>query len=198
MKRNHSSRLRVILGASLIGLTASMATPALAVDTHKSLNPASTFAGPTLDPQGQFLLAQALDACRRVVARQGVYVHSQPSVESPALGLIDSQRNVTIQDQGAMGWVPISAPLPGYVLASHLGLCQAAAPPPPDSCRRVIAQNGVAVSLTPAVGGRIVGEIPFDRRVTIENSGANGWVPISVPLRGYIPASELGYCQWPR
>ncbi|WP_071884109.1 SH3 domain-containing protein [Allocoleopsis franciscana] len=54
-------------------------------------------------------------------------------------------------------------------------------------------RNGVYVRQSPSINSAVVGVVPNNRNVTIENKGANGWVPISDPLQGYVSAAYLEY-----
>jgi hypothetical protein len=143
-------------------------------------------------------LTQASGSCRRVIASNGAAIHRSPAMDSPILGIVRPQRSLTIQNPGGSGWVPILAPLQGYVLANHLGLCQQASAPPPNSCRRVVTSQGLGVRQSPSITGKEISYIPSGRRVMIANSGFNGWVPITVPVQGYVSAKGLGYCRWIR
>ena len=66
----------------------------------------------------------------------------------------------------------------------------------PDSCRQVIARNGLNVRRQPTANSEAVGIIDSARNVTIQSLGENGrrvrieslgtdgWVPITVLVRG--------------
>ncbi|MCU0547320.1 MAG: SH3 domain-containing protein [Oscillatoriaceae cyanobacterium Prado104] len=169
---------------SSIFLTATvLVAPAIASEPNQTQN------------QDEDLLAQASETCRQVIARNGLYVRRQPTVNSEAIGIIDSARNVTIQNLGENGWVPIAAPLQGYVYGGFLGSCEVATPPPDTNCRRVAATTGINVHQAPSTDGESVGVVANGRRVTIEGLGTDGWVPITVPLRGYVQSENLAYCR---
>lgn len=151
--------------------------------------------------EGVYQLAQGSDNCRSVAARNGLYVREDPTVYSRALGIIPYGRNVTVvESRGAntvggnpgAKWMPISAPLQGYVYAGFLSSCQES--PAPKNCREVSQRGGLYVRREPSTNSAVVGVVPIGRNVTIENRGANGWVPISVPLQGYVSAAYLTYC----
>ena len=151
--------------------------------------------------EGVYQLAQGSDNCMEVAARNGLHVREEPTVYSRALGIIPQGRNVTIvENRGAdvvvgnpgVAWMPISAPIQGYVYAGFLTSCQSS--PPPQNCREVSAKGGLAVRRESSVKSTVVGVVPNGRNVTIDNRGVNGWVPISAPLQGYVSASYLTYC----
>ena len=111
------------LTSSLLLTATVLVAPCFAADTNKT------------QIQGEYLLAQASDNCRQVIARNGLNVRRQPTANSEAVGIIDAARNVTIQNLGENGWVPITAPIQGYVYGGFLGACEAATAPPPTDCR---------------------------------------------------------------
>jgi uncharacterized protein YgiM (DUF1202 family) len=111
------------LTSSLLLTATVLVAPSFAADTNQT------------QIQGEYLLAQASENCRLVIARNGLNVRRQPTANSEAIGIIDSARNMTIQSLGEKG-----------------------------------------------------------RRVTIESVGTDGWVPITVPLRGYVQTENLAYC----
>ncbi|MEG4812400.1 SH3 domain-containing protein [Microcoleus sp. F8-D3] len=168
---------------SSILLTATvLVAPSFAADRNKT------------QIQGEYLLAQVPDSCRQVIARSGLNVRRQPTANSEAVGIIESARNVTIQSLGENGWIPITAPIQGYVYGGFLGACEAATVPHPTNCRQVAAQRGINVHQVPSTDGESVGVVANGRRVTIESIGTDGWVPITVPLKGYVQAENLAYC----
>jgi uncharacterized protein YgiM (DUF1202 family) len=61
--------------------------------------------------------------CREVAARGGLNVRREPSVNSAVVGVVPRGRNVTIENRGVSGWVPISAPFQGYVSSNYLRYC---------------------------------------------------------------------------
>lgn len=177
--------LALVAGAALFQTNSPFALAELSQSEANSL----------LAQKSTYQLAQApQSSCRKVIAPRGLYVRQEPTSNSKALGIVASERNVTIKNRGASGWVPISAPLEGYVYGGFLGYCQEDAPPP-SSCRQVqTSSRALNVRREPTANGTIVGAVANGRRVTIENRGANGWVPITVPLVGYVSSDYLIYC----
>ena len=151
--------------------------------------------------EGVYQLAQDSDKCHEVAARNGLYVREDPTVYSRAFGILPYGRNVTVvesQGTNTVGgnpgakWMPISAPMQGYVYAGFLSSCQES--PPPKNCREVSKRGGAYIRQEPSINSDVVGVVPNGRNVTIENRGADGWVPVSVPLQGYVSATYLTYC----
>lgn len=63
-----------------------------------------------------------------------------------------------------------------------------------DNCRRVFPPEGVYVHTQPTVYGSIIGSIAGGRYVRIESENINDWIPISIPLKGYVFAGYLTSC----
>ncbi|QIR40210.1 SH3 domain-containing protein [Tolypothrix sp. PCC 7910] len=146
---------------------------------------------------GENLLAQYTSSCRRIMARNGLYVLQKPTVDSQVVALLDYGTNVTISDRGKNGWVPITSPVNGYILHTNfLSSCQAskaATPPELNFCRKVAADGGLVVRTAPSNNSVRVGVVPNGGNVVIAR-GENGWVPISSPFMGYAQSRYLAYC----
>ncbi|MEI2582633.1 SH3 domain-containing protein [Scytonema sp. PRP1] len=138
-------------------------------------------------------LAQASGVCRQVSARGGLYVREEPTIDSRALGVVLYERNVTVLDPQPESWVQVSAPVEGYMFSGYLIPCNPV-DPEPSNCRQVKARNGLVVREEPSINSEQVGVVQRGRNVTIVNLGTDGWVPIQVPLEGYVPANDLTYC----
>ncbi len=192
MKSNHSYRWQKLPTVSTTLLLAAtlFATPTFANDINQIQGSKSSGL-----QESSYLLAQVPASCRQVIARGGLRVREKPSANSRVVGTVQTNRNVTIQtDVTNNGWVPISTPLPGYVYAQYLGMCDTAAPPP-SNCRRIVASAGAPVRQQPSDTATSVGVITNGRRVIIDSLGFDGWVPITVPMQGYVQGSYLGYCR---
>jgi hypothetical protein len=66
--------------------------------------------------------------------------------------------------------------------------------PVPANCRRTSVQVPIGVRREPSFDSDLVGVLLRGTRVSIENLGANGWVPISAPYQGYVYAGYLTEC----
>ncbi|MBD2773708.1 SH3 domain-containing protein [Iningainema tapete] len=178
-------------------LTATVfVTPCLAVNTDQLQEIESSALETTWQKnQGEYQLAKYSSSCRRVMARNGLYVWRKPNNGSFVTRL-DYGQQVTIRNRGKNGWVPISAPVRGYIFnTNYLASCQAAATPPnQNQCRRVVADSGLVVRRSPSINAVRVGVVPNARNVLIAKRGKNGWVSIAVPLIGYVQSKYLGYC----
>jgi hypothetical protein len=64
------------------------------------------------------------------------------------------------------------------------------------NCRRVDT-NTSNLNVRSSPGGGIIGSLPDRTLITIENTGSNGWVPISSPQQGYVYGGYLTSCEQP-
>lgn len=65
-----------------------------------------------------------------------------------------------------------------------------------DNCRRVDTRSS-NLNVRSSPGGSIIGSLTDRTLVSIENTGSNGWVPISSPQQGYVFGSYLNLCEEP-
>lgn len=177
----------------LLSLAVTVATPSTAVSkpTSPSIKPSPPEIMSLLN-HGKFLLAQNSDNCRQIVTRgDNLYVRSSPG--GAIIGSLGNKTLVTIEGRSANGWVQISSPTRGYIAAAYLKLCAAPVPPSNSSSiyRRVVVGSRLRVRQEPSLNSPIIGSLANGQRVTIVNRGANGWVPISTPVRGYVASGYL-------
>ena len=164
-------------------------------------------------PQLAPLLAQA-DNCRQVTPNiSGLNVRQSPTLTAAVVGVVPGGDNVTLQNRGQNGWVPITEPFDGYVSASYLLYCNpavggtiseapAADAPVVDApvadasgvCRQVIVRSGLNVRAEPTVYSTRVGALPTGTNVVVAGSEVNDWLPISEPIDGYVAERFLGDC----
>lgn len=143
------------------------------------------------------LIAQA--NCRRVNTNASdLNVRSSPN--GPITGSVAKGTLVTVDNVGNDGWVLISSPQRGYVFGQYLAACDQPVPPNQtsttgDNCRQISSAQAVSVRQSPSTNSPILGNLANLQRVTIVNRGASGWVPISAPVTGFIPANTLIYCR---
>lgn len=76
-----------------------------------------------LNDGGEYLVASALTNCRRVNTKGGrLFVRSSPN--GRIVGALRDGDYVRIINRGANGWVPVAAPVNGYVYARYLTYCR--------------------------------------------------------------------------
>jgi uncharacterized protein YgiM (DUF1202 family) len=135
--------------------------------------------------------------CRRVKTSDGAALNVRNAPGGNIIGTLPDRTLVTINNLGANGWVPISSPQTGYISASYLAQCTDPVIEQPvltSSCRRIAAKEGMPVRQNPSLNGAVLGTLIDGQEIVIVNRGANGWVPISSPINGYVLAVGLVMC----
>ncbi|NER29560.1 MAG: SH3 domain-containing protein [Symploca sp. SIO1C4] len=152
---------------------------------------------PTFAPiQDNWQLAQGIvGQCR--ASNRTIDVFSEASVVSTTVRTLGTNAQVTLADEGDKGWIQISAPISGYVIARYLKACgDSAQPPKPPSgklCRKVIyrGSGGLAVR-SPNLNSSKVGAIPYNTTVTLweppdfRTISGRGWTRITAPISGWV------------
>ena len=144
----------------------------------------------------QNLLAQA--TCRRVKVGTNLNIRATPN--GTILDNIPEGTVVTIDGTVANGWVKITSPINGVVFSQYLTTCEqpiSANPPKPvdTNCRVVSASEAVLVRQAPNDNSALMGRLVNNQRVSLGNtSTSDGWVAISAPINGFVPAARLKVC----
>ncbi|MBE9182493.1 SH3 domain-containing protein [Oculatella sp. LEGE 06141] len=167
-----------------MAITALPGLPAFAQET--------TFPNATEAPT-----AQTVEECRIVnIDSGGLNVRQQPSLTSSIVGVLADGADVSIENQGYNGWVPITQPFNGFVAAEYLTFCGGIGGPAPipDNCREVDASAGLNVRQSPSTNSAVIDVLADSRTVNIANRGTGGWVPLESPVQGYVYGAYLNYC----
>ncbi|HIK28584.1 MAG: SH3 domain-containing protein [Oscillatoriaceae bacterium SKW80] len=138
--------------------------------------------------------------CRRVKTA-GAPLNVRSSPNGAIIGTVANGTEVTVEKNVNNAWVMISSPQKGMVFTAYLVPCSektatgtTATATSTENCRRILSSEAVSVKKEPSATSESVGTLVNQQRVTIVNRGANGWVPISEPVNGYIPANKLILC----
>jgi len=115
-----AKNLLVSLGLPVVLASAATANPANRVESSQlPLVNREAF-------QSDYQFERQLNACYRIVdyrAEDGTYVHRGPSVYSEPIAVLDYGETVSIAPGGTENWMPIIAPIRGYVWADWLLPC---------------------------------------------------------------------------
>lgn len=138
--------------------------------------------------------------CRKV--NRNIPVRTKPM--GPIIGALSKNQQVLLANEGNSGWVPIEAPISGYIPSQYLGQCttpmaDSFSPNAPEAvttvagtnCRLVLSPDTPVRSVPK---GPMVGEFRKNQRVYIANEGVDGWVPVESPASGYVASPNLGQC----
>jgi hypothetical protein len=149
--------------------------------------------------------------CRQTNRTVDIFAKPSVGADSSTLGILEPEARVTIASVGANGWVPVTAPLAGFVIARHLKPCAAVSTEPaqpvfqqdptllnltPGSCRR--AALGLVVRPRPEVGSEpLVGRLQEGMRATLTGESNMDdefrlWLRISAPYAGWISGGQEG------
>lgn len=176
-------------------------------------------------PEGEKFAQTTSDLCRQVYEKQGLIVRQRPTPNSPRVGGVAYNAEVTlirnyqgIRGPGGRTWIEITFPMRGFISngypggLSNLVMCSAkVAPKPPISpaslCRRVdlrAAPQGLAVRAKPSKFASRVGGVASGREVYLvedyrlipdPNNDPRNWVEIAEPVSGFISANSLIMCR---
>lgn len=152
--------------------------------------------------------------CRQTNRTVDIFAKPSVGADSSTLGILEPEARVTIASAGANGWVPITAPLAGFVIARHLKPCTAVSTSPSEPARPVFTQHPTLVDLTPGSCRRAalglvvrprpeVGAEPFagrlleGMRATLTGESQMDdedrlWLKISAPYAGWISGGQEG------
>lgn len=124
-----STTLTTVLGA--ITATLSFFAYAATGATRQAAQ-ASALETLPLGNQNELQLAQSSpNHCAEVVPPSGLYVRQEPSVYSEAIGIVEYRSYLTTEAGGTEIWVPISAPIKGYVWRAWIAPCHVVPEVPP-------------------------------------------------------------------
>lgn len=199
----------VVLFALVLSAVGQLNASATAVKNTTTGNRIQKSESTAFQSQGNFQVAQAaiVGQCRAAKAR--IFVYPERSTSSQSIRTIGRNEQVTLADNGAAGWIAISAPVAGYVRASDLALCQGANRPTPNpnpapdqptttSLCRIVTYNGpeggLAIRSQPNKSGPRVGGARLGDRVTLRTSpppttldkDGRAWVEVTAPSTGWI------------
>lgn len=176
-------------------------------------------------PSGGRVAQTTADLCRRVLEPQGLAIRQRPTPNSPRVGGVRYQGEVTllrnyegIRGPGGRTWVEVTYPVRGFISngypdgRSNLVVCSedVSSQPPRQSaslCRRIdrrAAPRGVAVRERPSRFSSRVGGVPTGREVYLvedyelirdPNNEPRNWVEIVEPVAGFISANTLIMCR---
>lgn len=147
------------------------------------------------------ILAQ-FETCRQVSAGiTGLNVRRAPSLTAEVVGVVPSDRSVTLESLGTEGWAPISEPYDGYVSTNYLTTCESltetAATPVDaieDQCRQVIVRSGLNVRAKPSRYSNRLTALAVGTNVQVSGPETEHWVQITEPVDGYVAERFLGEC----
>jgi len=143
-------------------------------------------------------------SCRQTNRRLDVFAMPGVQHQVDRVAVLGSSRQVTLTGWGANGWVEISAPTEGYVIARHLALCPgdradtpiaAAATSNLDAGDCRVAMRDLAIRSRPTRPARTLGGVPGGTSMTLTGEtqydpvNRRTWLEISAPKAGWVSGS---------
>ncbi len=170
----------------IVGNGDAIATPVTNTTTANSIQ----LSKPIL-AQGDVQLAQRLvGQCR--AANRTIDIFTQPSVgpASEVVRTLETNQRMTLASDGDnSGWIQVSAPANGYVIARYLKLCSG--PQTSNVCRR--ANVALSIRQNPTTSSTLLGAVPDQGVVKLTNpqqsevdSAGRTWVAITAPINGWV------------
>ncbi len=189
--------------AVALSVMGGISAPVMAVPNNLAANSIQESVAPSLPTQREVQLAQNLiGQCR--AANRTVDIFSQASVApaSETLATLQTNSRVTLADNGSAGWIGVSSPTNGYVIARYLKACSGNPPVGTNTCRTA----NVALSIRPNPNntqGNQIGTVATGGVVKLTNpeqsqvdSTGRTWIRIVSPLSGWVssgfPEGNLG------
>lgn len=182
----------ILLGLNTVGSLEAQATTIPDITLASSLQETTTTSSLSL---GNIQLAQLVGQCR--AATRTIDIFTEPSVgtSSDIVTTLEPNQQVTLAGEGSAGWIQVSSPASGYVIARYLKSCGTNPRPTTGTCRRVIASSGLVIRSQPTSSSSQVGSVLVG--TTVKVTGASSvdstdrtWVEISAPRSGWISSGK--------
>lgn len=179
----------ILLGLNTVGSLEAYAATVPDITLASPLQESTTTSSLS---SGNIQLAQIVGQCR--AATRTIDIFTEPSVgtSSDLVKTLEPNQRVTLASEGSAGWIQVSSPASGYVIARYLKSCGTNPPPTTSTCRRVIAPSeGLIVRSQPTSSSSQVASVLLG--TTLKVTGASSvdstgrtWVEISTPRSGWI------------
>ncbi|HEY9729421.1 MAG TPA: SH3 domain-containing protein [Chroococcales cyanobacterium] len=181
---------------STVGVLEATATPVTSTPTADTAQASAT--APLPNPSQLAQANTAAGACRRVNRKVDIFSEASVAPSSVVRATLDTGSRVTLSDSGNNGWVGVSSPVSGYVIARYLystSDCGGNPPPPPpttQSCRKVVAPPEGLIVRSGAgtnygkVGSVFVGNTLRVTGEAISDADSRRWVQIAQPVSGWV------------
>lgn len=180
---------------SSVGVLEATATPTTSTSTSDTAQASATT--PLANPAQLAQANTAAGACRRVNRKVDIFSEASVAPSSIVRATLDTGSRVTLSDSGNNGWIGVSSPVSGYVIARYLYSTSdcggnAPPPPPPQACRRVVApseglivRSGASTS-SGRVGSVFVGNTLRVTGQATSDADSRRWVQITQPVSGWV------------
>ena len=147
---------------------------------------------PTLSQSmGNIQLAQLAGQCRAAARTMDIFTEPSVGPTSDIVRTLEPNQRVTLAGEGSAGWIQVSVPTNGYVIARYLKPCSGNPTPVKGTCRRVVTPEGLVVRSQPNSSSSLLGSVLVGTTVRLTGSSnvdstGRTWVEISAPRSGWI------------
>lgn len=179
----------ILLGLNTVGSLEAHAATVPDMTLASSLQETTTTSSLS---SGNIQLAQIVGQCRATTRTIDIFTEPSVGTSSDIVRTLEPNQRVTLAGEGSAGWIQVSSPASGYVIARYLKSCSETNPPPTTStCRRVIASSGLVIRSQPTSGSSQVGSVLVGTTVKVTgassvDSAGRTWVEISTPRSGWV------------
>ncbi|NEO87963.1 MAG: hypothetical protein F6J87_27445 [Spirulina sp. SIO3F2] len=220
--------MRLVYLVLLVGLFGAIAPPLAAQETPAEAETPTeapeTPATPPETPETPATPAEAesspslIGQCRLTNRTLSVYTKPSVAADSDIAATIPAQTRVTLASDGTGGWIKISEPARGFIIARHLTACPTATAPTPEpetpnddfpftqhsalvnltsgACRQAIVD--LAIRPEPRSEARpFIGSVKEGETMTLTGQSQMGdeyrlWIRISKPYPGWVSGGVEG------
>lgn len=180
----------ILLGLNTVGSLEAQAATVPDMTLASSLQETTTTSSLS---SGNIQLAQLAGQCRATTRTIDIFTEPSVGTSSDIVRTLEPNQRVTLAGEGSAGWIQVSSPASGYVIARYLKSCSETNPPPTTStCRRVIAPSeGLIIRSQPTSSSSQVGSVLVGTTVKVTgassvDSAGRTWVEISTPRSGWV------------
>lgn len=179
----------ILLGLNTVGSPEAHAATVPDITLASSLQETTTTSSLS---SANIQLAQIAGQCRASTRTIDIFTEPSVGTTSDIVRTLEPNQQVTLAGEGSAGWIQVSSPASGYVIARYLKTCSGTNPPPTTAtCRRVIASSGLVIRSQPTSGSSQVGSVLVGTTVKVTgassvDSAGRTWIEISTPRSGWV------------
>jgi hypothetical protein len=130
---------------------------------------------PTLSQSSSNIqLAQLAGQCRAAARTMDIFTEPSVGPTSDIVRTLEPNQRVTLAGEGNAGWIQVSVPASGYVIARYLKPCGNNPIPVKGTCRRVTTSEGLVVRSQPNSSASLLGSVLVGTTVRLTGASNGG------------------------
>lgn len=179
----------ILLGLNTVGSLEAQAATVPDMTLASSLQETTTTSSLS---SGNIQLAQLAGQCRATTRTIDIFTEPSVGTSSDIVRTLEPNQRVTLAGEGSAGWIQVSSPASGYVIARYLKSCETNPRPTTGTCRRIIAPSeGLIIRSQPTSSSSQVGSVLVGTTVKVTgassvDSAGRTWLEISTPRSGWV------------